>query len=155
MFHMNTLLKKTPFPKPSISLLTRNFNDGIHAYDNDRPSVPTFDSLGLTNDLELHPTSESFIKSRLETRQQRPVSVHLSARLIENRYHVLVNSDGNIFTCNSQCCAIIANVHCWQQYSTITVDIEKVKRFHRSQYVTRRSSIRHTFCRLTSCRWHV
>jgi len=48
---MNTHLKQTPLPTPSLSFLTKNFNDGTHEIDHNSMTTPTFGSLGLQNDL--------------------------------------------------------------------------------------------------------
>ncbi|CAF2138188.1 unnamed protein product [Rotaria magnacalcarata] len=53
MFQMDTLLKRTPFPKPSISFYIKNFNDGAEETDINSTAPPTFRSLGLENDLDL------------------------------------------------------------------------------------------------------
>ncbi len=53
MFNMNTYLKQTPLPSPSLGFLTKNFSDGTNEMDDNSSPKPTFDTLGLQNDLEI------------------------------------------------------------------------------------------------------
>ncbi|CAF1178986.1 unnamed protein product [Adineta steineri] len=73
MFQMNTQLKQTPLPNPSLSFLHKNFNDGIHETDDNSSVTATFSSLGLQNDLETEsadpPTTE--LHSNEKQQQQK------------------------------------------------------------------------------------
>ncbi|CAF1420563.1 unnamed protein product [Rotaria sordida] len=70
MFNMDTRLKQTPFPSPSLSFFTKNFNDGTPEMDTDSTITPTFQSLGLQNDLEIERINQS-AKVRSDEKQQQ------------------------------------------------------------------------------------
>ncbi|CAF3372606.1 unnamed protein product [Rotaria sp. Silwood1] len=73
MFKMNTLLKQTPFPSPSLSSFTKNFNDGTPETDTDSIDKPTFQSLGLQNDFEIERINQSAPKDYSNKKQQRNI----------------------------------------------------------------------------------
>jgi hypothetical protein len=68
---MNTHLKQTPLPTPSLSFLTKNFNDGTHEIDHNSMTTPTFGSLGLQNDLFVSSTVIS--QSNLSSAENKSV----------------------------------------------------------------------------------
>ena len=70
---MNTCLKKTPLPDPSLSLFTKNFSDGNHETDTNSTIVPTFQSLGAPSALQTGPDDQLAVKIRLNENQQRKV----------------------------------------------------------------------------------
>ncbi|CAF1500639.1 unnamed protein product, partial [Rotaria sp. Silwood1] len=73
MFNMDTRLKQTPFPSPSLSFFTKNFNDGTPEMDTDSTITPTFQSLGLQNDLEIERFNQSAKVHSDEKQQQRKI----------------------------------------------------------------------------------
>jgi hypothetical protein len=77
MFQMNTRLKRTPLPTPSLSFLTKNFSDGLNDLDENSKTKPTFDSLGLQNDLETEPFDQTSIKFGLYENQQQKVRIFI------------------------------------------------------------------------------
>ena len=52
---MDTRLRQTPFPIPSLAFLTKNFSDGDREATEDKFLAPSFSSLGLQHE----PSSES------------------------------------------------------------------------------------------------
>ncbi len=75
MFQMNTRLKQTPFPVPSFSFLTKNFNDGTHEIDDKSIIIPSFGSLGLQDDFEAEPIDESLKEFRSDENQEQKVRI--------------------------------------------------------------------------------
>ncbi|CAF0792029.1 unnamed protein product [Adineta steineri] len=71
MFQMNTQLKQTPLPNPSLSFLHKNFNDGIHETDDNSSVTATFSSLGLQNDLETESVDPSTTELHSNEKQQQ------------------------------------------------------------------------------------
>ncbi|CAF1084205.1 unnamed protein product [Adineta steineri] len=71
MFQMNTQLKQTPLPNPSLSFLHKNFNDGIHETDDNSSVTATFSSLGLQNDLEIETVDPSTTELHSNEKQQQ------------------------------------------------------------------------------------
>lgn len=53
---MDTHLKKTPLPVPTLTLFTKNFSDGTAVKESDGTEAPTFRSLGLQHDLDTEAT---------------------------------------------------------------------------------------------------
>jgi len=83
---MDTRLKQTPLPTPSLLFLNKNFSDGTHEIDGDSKIAPTFDALGLQNDLETERIDRSPRELRLhEKQQQRKV------RIINFLFHIYYN----------------------------------------------------------------
>jgi hypothetical protein len=74
MFKMNTLLKQTPLPTPSLSFINKNFSDGNNETQDNSPTAPTFISLGLQNDLQSESPDPSSTRLRLDEKQQRKVT---------------------------------------------------------------------------------
>lgn len=71
MFKMDTHLKKTPLPIPSLSVLTKNFSDGTHKTNDNICIGPTFGSLGLQHNLETEPSNPSSKELRLHEKQRQ------------------------------------------------------------------------------------
>ncbi|CAF0866356.1 unnamed protein product [Rotaria sordida] len=79
MFKMDTRLKQTPFPSPSLSFFTKNFNDGTPEIDTDSTIKPTFQSLGLQNDFEIERINQSPTKIHSDEKQQQRKILHSSS----------------------------------------------------------------------------
>jgi hypothetical protein len=71
MFKMDTRLKQTPLPAPSLSFLTKNFNDGTYEIKYHSESTPSFEALGLQHDLENEPLDQFPKEARLHEKQQQ------------------------------------------------------------------------------------
>ncbi|CAF2752152.1 unnamed protein product [Rotaria sp. Silwood2] len=78
MFKMDTRLKQTPFPSPSLSFFTKNFNDGTHEINTTSTNAPTFQSLGLQNDFEIERLNQLAAKVHSNEQQQRKI-LHTSS----------------------------------------------------------------------------
>jgi len=75
---MDTHLKQTPLPIPSLAFLAKNFSDGTREIDDNSSMAPTFGSLGLANDLEIEPFDKSSARLRLHEKQkQREVQIFI------------------------------------------------------------------------------
>jgi hypothetical protein len=73
---MDTRLKKTPLPTPSLLFLNKNFSDGTHETHDISENAPTFGSLGLENDFEPESIGQSLTELRLHEKQlQRKVRI--------------------------------------------------------------------------------
>ncbi|CAM4906437.1 unnamed protein product [Rotaria socialis] len=99
MFQMDTLLKRTPFPKPSISFYIKNFNDGTEETDVNSAAPPTFQSLGLENDLDLDQTNELSARTHSnEKREQKALRTPLFSDVNSNNtkaFHLPPSSISN------------------------------------------------------------
>ena len=73
---MDTRLKQTPLPIPSLAFLTKNFNDGTHETDNNAKMTHRFGSLGLKNYLEAEPIDQS-LALRLNEKHQQIVRIFI------------------------------------------------------------------------------
>ena len=71
MFNMNTYLKQTPLPTPSLGFLTRNFSDGTNEMDDNSSRKPIFDTFGLQNDLDIEHDDQRPIKLRSHRKKVR------------------------------------------------------------------------------------
>jgi hypothetical protein len=100
---MDTRLKKTPLPAPSLSFLTKNFNDDTQEIKYHSDSTPAFETLGLQqNDLEYEsldqfPTEPPLHEKQRQRKVRSFVSLSLSSSIIIHHifvFHSFVNLHG-------------------------------------------------------------
>lgn len=72
---MNTHLKQTPLPTPSLSLFTKNFSDGTHEINDQSTPTPTFGSLGLQDNFETEPIQQDSTQFHLYEIEQPKVRI--------------------------------------------------------------------------------
>ena len=70
---MDTRLKQTPLPNPSLLFLTKNFNDGTYEPDDSSVTTATFSSLGLGNDVDIQSGVSSSRDAQANDRKQDKV----------------------------------------------------------------------------------
>lgn len=71
MFKMDTRLRQTPFPIPSLAFLSKNFSDGEHEATGDHFLAPSFGSLGLQHGPETVSASSSPTSLRIQEKQRQ------------------------------------------------------------------------------------
>lgn len=79
---MDTVHKRTPFPQPTLSSFLKNFNDGTEESEVNTSIPPTFQSLGLHNDLEIGETNKSKYRDSSSEKRRRDVRVFYFIHLI-------------------------------------------------------------------------
>lgn len=68
---MDTRLRQTPFPIPSLAFLSKNFNDGEHEATDDQLLAPSFGSLGLKHGPETETFDPSPTRHRIQEKQRQ------------------------------------------------------------------------------------
>lgn len=68
---MDTRLRQTPFPIPSLAFLTKNFSDGEHEATAHQLLAPSFGSLGLQHGPETNPVDLSPTRLRIQEKQRQ------------------------------------------------------------------------------------
>ena len=68
---MDTRLRQTPFPIPSLAFLSKNFSDGEHEATDDQLLRPSFGSLGLQHGPETETFDLSPTRLRIQEKQRQ------------------------------------------------------------------------------------